>query len=86
MDKIAWRWISYDVWGNQEDGWDVNAAYPTSVVYRLPPEADDKTILRTIFEEDADKIEIETYSSNDTIYFVCKDYGQPLGEIRRLES
>jgi len=86
MDKIAWRWISYDVWGNSDDGWEVNAAYSTDTVYRLPPEAKDKTILKTVWSDDSDEVEIESYSSEDTIYFVSKDYGQPLGEIRRIEE
>lgn len=86
MDKPAWRWISYDVWGNSEDGWDVNAAYPTSVVYRLSEDATDETILKTIWEDDADKVEIESWSSDQCVYFTCKETGEPLGEIRRIEE
>jgi hypothetical protein len=86
MDKTAWRWISYDVWGNENDGWEVNAAYPTSVVYRLPVEASDETILKTVWEDDSNEVEIESYSTEDTVYFVSKDDSKPLGEIRRIEE
>jgi hypothetical protein len=83
---IPWKWISYDVWGNSDDGWEVNAAYTTSIVYRLPPEADDKTILKTVWSDDSDEVEIECHSTEDTIYFVTKRDRLPLGEIRRLEE
>jgi hypothetical protein len=83
---IPWKWISYDVWGNENDGWEVNAAYSTSVVYRLPPEASDETILKTVWEDDSNEVEIESYSTEDTVYFVSKDDSKPLGEIRRLEE
>jgi hypothetical protein len=86
MNKIAWRWISYDVWGNSDDGYEVNAAYPTSVVYRLSLEASNETILKTVWDDDANEVEIESYSNEDTIYFVSKDDGKPLGEIRRIEE
>jgi len=86
MDKIAWRWISYDVWGNENDGWEVNAAYTTSVVYRISEHATNETILKTVWGDDSDEVKIESYSNEDTIYFVSKDYGQPLGEIRRIEK
>jgi hypothetical protein len=86
MNKIAWRWISYDVWGNSDDGYEVNAAYTTSVVYRISEDATDETILKTVWSDDSDKVEIECHSTEDTIYFVSKDDGQPLGEIRRIEK
>lgn len=86
MDKPAWRWISYDVWGNQEDGWDVNAAYPTSVVYRISEHATNETILKTVWEDDAEKVELEWSSVEDTIFFSAKETSEPLGEIRRIEK
>jgi hypothetical protein len=86
MDKIAWKWVTYDVWGNSDDGWEVNAAYDTSVVYRLPQGVDDKTILKTVWEDDFNEVEIESYSTEDTVYFVSKRDRLPLGEIRRLEE
>jgi hypothetical protein len=82
--KPAWRWISYDVWGNQEDGWDVNAAYPTSVVYRLSEDASDEAILKTVWEACADKVKLEWSSVEDTIFFSAKETSEPLGEIRRI--
>lgn len=84
--KPAWRWISYDVWGNSEDGWEVNASYTTSVVYRISEDATDETILKTIWEDDADKVELEWLSENDTIFFTAKKTSEPLGEIRRIEK
>jgi hypothetical protein len=86
MDKIAWRWISYDVWGNETDGWEVNAAYTTSVVYRISEDATDETILKTIWEDDADKVKLEWSSVEDTIFFSAKETSEPLGEIRRIEK
>lgn len=85
MDKPAWRWISYDVWGNSEDGWDVNASYTTSVVYRISEHATDETILKTVWEDDASEVELEWSSVEDTIFFTAKKTREPLGEIRRIE-
>jgi len=82
--KSEWRWISYDVWGNQDEGWEVNAAYPTSVVYRLSEDASDEAILKTIWEDDAGKVELEWSSVEDTIFFSAKETSEPLGEIRRI--
>ena len=84
--KSEWRWISYDVWGNQDEGWEVNAAYPTSVVYRLSEDASDAAILKTVWEADADKVRLEWSSVEDTIFFSAKETSEPLGEIRRIEK
>lgn len=85
-EKIPYRWITYDVWGNDQDGWDVNAAYPTSVVYRISEHATDETILKTVWEDNADKVELEWSSEEDTIFFTIKETSEPLGEIRRIEE
>ena len=84
--KSEWRWISYDVWGNQDEGWEVNAAYTTSVVYRISEHATNETILKTVWEADADKVKLEWSSVEDTIFFSAKETNEPLGEIRRIEK
>ena len=53
-DDVAvreYRVLSLDVWGNEDDGFEVNAAYKTSVKIRLSDDAQDKDILRAL--EDA---------------------------------
>jgi hypothetical protein len=55
-------------------------------VYRISEDATDETILKTIWEDDADKVELEWLSENDTIFFSAKETSEPLGEIRRIEK
>ena len=43
-----WQIISYDVWGNEKDGWDVNAAYATGQYIALPADFTKKQLLSAL--------------------------------------
>lgn len=39
-----WRWVSYDVWGNEEDGFQVNDEFKSGSVFDIPEGASDEEI------------------------------------------
>ena len=41
--------ISYDVWGNRKDGFEVNNAFSTGIIIELNDDASDKEIRRALF-------------------------------------
>lgn len=85
-EKIPYRWITYDVWGNSEDGYEVNAAYSTYSVWRFDKDVTDETVIKAVFEEDADQVEIDPHCDEYGFVFLAKEDGKPLGELRRIEE
>ena len=85
--------INYDVWGNPQDGFEVNNAYSTGIVIDMNENDTDKTILKKLkevgflkktakyicFEIDGE-LDFSLYINHVTI----KDGAYPLCEIRRL--
>ena len=45
---MAYEIITYDVWGNAKDGWEVNDAYRTGRHVRIRPDASDYAINRAV--------------------------------------
>ena len=43
--------INYDVWGNSQDGFEVNAAYSTGIFVDISENDTDKTILKKLKED-----------------------------------
>ena len=43
--------IDYDVWGNEEDGWQVNQAFHTGRFVEIPEGATDAQIVRILQDE-----------------------------------
>lgn len=72
-----WRLYTYDVWGNAEDGWDVNEVLWTSVTENIPIDASDRAI-REAFRFDP-RVGLE--GDEETIY-LTSETGKPLGELR----
>lgn len=79
-----YQWIYYDVWGNPEDGWEVNAAYTTYGIYTFPEDITDERVIKTIFEEDSDQVELDPHGDSMTYVFLQKEDGKPIGELRML--
>ena len=70
----------YDVWGNAEDGWDVNDSFYTGEDIDIPP---DGNILKLI---DAHDLEIDPSSCDEVILLTEIGTGKPVGELRRQEE
>lgn len=82
------RLIQYDVWGNEETGYDINAAYYADSLDHDVNLADDQAILDYLIEikfltadVTLDDIEIDG-EPEFTVYFTERKTGYPLGEFR----
>ena len=88
--------IQYDVWGNPQDGFEVNDAYSTGIVIDINENDSDKTILKKLKEVGFLKktakyncFEIEVCHSLTALYInhvTLKDGVYPLCELRRTEN
>lgn len=86
----TYKLYSYDVWGNEEDGFEVNDIYPTGMEIELEDEEDnDEEMLRALIEVDFLKY---TCRSGDIIFenddeecitFSDAETYQPIGELRK---
>ena len=47
-NKSIWRLISYDVWGNAKDGYEVNQAFYTNDYVELPENPSNTEIVRAL--------------------------------------
>lgn len=45
-----YRVVSYDVWGNAKDGYEVNDTYPTGLSVELPANPSDREIMQALKE------------------------------------
>jgi hypothetical protein len=84
----VWRIYTYDVWGNANDGYEVNDVFRTSDIVEVASNADTATILAALDAAnliDAGYSELFTIdeSNEDTIYFERSNDGKPVAEIRR---
>ena len=52
MDKVKYEVTSLDVWGNAEDGYEVNAEYSTGRSVFLSPDASHEEIIQALQEGD----------------------------------
>jgi hypothetical protein len=85
----TWQVVNYDVWGNDEDGYQVNDLYPGA---RFTV-ADGQDVLAAAIEAgelDADwseRLEVDQNVDNETaIYLNIKENGRPAGEFRKVDS
>lgn len=49
---MKYEYISYDVWGNESDGYEVNQAFTTGQFVDIPADATDKDILISLIRQD----------------------------------
>lgn len=84
----TWEYISYDLWGNDVDGYEVNAAYTTGRIYEIDDDSDTGVIrfLRDngFMDDSADEMEIDIDGDEDVIYVNYKGY--PALEFRRTDE
>lgn len=76
-------WIN-DVWGNEEDGWDVNCQYKADIV-ELPDNATDIEILKAVDAAPFVRIDNQI-SDNHIIYFTGKDDDYPYGSLELINE
>lgn len=80
----TFQWMTYDVWGNEEDGFQVNDVFGSSFRFKSKDGLTDEDIMKhlaTIYPSiDAILVEID---GDDLAAYI--DYnGKPLGEFRRI--
>ena len=86
-----YRVITYDVWGNEEDGYTVNDAFHTGRTIELDDDASDEDIVAALVEADelyssakADDLLIEG-EMEYTLYVSNMDTMYPYLELQRKE-
>jgi hypothetical protein len=86
-----WRFISYDVWGNAEDGWEVNQAFRTNDTIELPEDFSEADVMDAIkvagLCEDTSKLELDQNCDwEQALYLVRSTDGYPEGEFQKEEA
>ena len=86
--RHRWQIFGYDVWGNAEDGWDVNDVLPGPVItMSYKAEYDKKTFDSAMARAGVNlrwALIDNGASDENTIYFNTAS-GKPLGEMRRVK-
>ena len=88
--------IQYDVWGNPQDGFEVNNSFSTGIFIDINENDTDKTILKKLKEVGFLKktAKFNCFEINNDIFFealyidhvTIKDGIYPFCELRRLEN
>ena len=87
--------INYDVWGNSQDGFEVNSAYSTGIFINIEVFDTDKTILKKLKEVgflkktakyNCFEIEGESEYSLYINHVTIKDGVYPFCELRRTDN
>ena len=87
----SYKLISYDVWGNAKEGFDVNDAHYTGLTVELPNDATDRQIVKALKVCGYLKKTLKTKSvhihgdDEFAIYFDDARNGKPEGELRPIE-
>jgi hypothetical protein len=86
----TFRLITYDVWGNEKDGYEVNQAFTTNECYEIPDsDESSEQIIATLkkqgcFKKYVRKSSIEIDGDTDVIYVSYK--GRPEFELRKEDN
>jgi hypothetical protein len=81
----TWRLYTYDLWGNEEDGWEVNDVFQKSTTLELsaePTDAEVSEALASACECSTENVDVDQ-ADEDTIYLTDDRTGKPLAELRR---
>ena len=79
----TFQWVSYDVWGNADDGYTVNSAYCTKNFYEIAEDASDTEIL-CLIADNPERFQVVDSCNEDVIY-IETIAGKPIGELRRVQ-
>jgi hypothetical protein len=83
--KSQWKFYIYDVWGNSEDGFEVNNIYGTDKQYDISDDISDSDLVAMVFGKEANLVEIDSHYCDETaIGFNRISDGKPIGEIRKV--
>ena len=80
----TWELYNLDVWGNEEDGYEINDVFPTGNIYCISPSANDRDIenlvrsLYRISREEHLRVDWDEYR----IYVDISGTGEPICEFR----
>lgn len=76
-----YRLYTYDVWGNQNDGWEVNQIFKS--VWWIPSDIkDDEEITKHVEDIMGVEIEIDQNCSDDNVIYFSTEQGEPVCELR----
>lgn len=78
---MKYCYISYDVWGNAKDGFEINAAYATNKFYELEDTFSDYKINRILGVRG-----IQYEQSNNSFYAFLKKNRKPVFELQPCEG
>jgi hypothetical protein len=84
----TYRYYSYDVWGNERDGYEVNDVFRTPDTYEIPDEGGDDAVFNALKKQGFMRprvlrrlFELAPGSDENVLYLEYK--GRPEGELRR---
>jgi hypothetical protein len=90
--RWEWRWIDFEVTGNEQDGFEVDRATRTNFTVVLEEDASDQAILRELRKEvleagaNTRTILLEDQSGDAIITCTRRKGSEPLGELRREQK
>lgn len=84
---MLYQWVTYDVLGNAQDGYEVNDVYPTDTTIELASEDDDEAILSGLIAAGAlipnvKRSDVDIDGNDGLLYLNEASDGYPLGELR----
>lgn len=84
-----WEYVSYDLWGNPEDGYEVNDKFATGQIYEIEDWETDYGVIRFLqlagfVGTDTDEMDIDVDGDENTIYVDFR--GSPVCEFIRTDS
>ena len=85
MATQKYRLYTYDVQGNEEDGYDVNDVFKTSEIYDIDPGWDNKTLIKRLKSQGLIKKGIRSSSieiGGDDVIITFDYKGKPEFELR----
>lgn len=92
IEPCSCRLVTYDVWGNTQDGFWVNQVFPTETVVDFPKGTDDEKLIgilkeKGILTEKANNEKIAIDGEEDLVlFFTDSEKGMPLFELRNIEN
>lgn len=92
VEPINYRLITYDVWGNNDDGFWVNQSFKTETVLDFQKGATDEQIIgilkeKGILTDKANKDNIQVDGERDyTLFFMDSEKGMPLFELQNIHE
>lgn len=80
-----WELITYDIWGNESDGWEVNNSFRTGNRIEFDESITDNELEELVFNELGFIGTVDNSQSfSDCIYFTDESNGCPVFELRRV--